>query len=902
MSKKIFGGILHDGKVLNVVGTKGDTGQTGAAGPQGEQGAPFTYADFTTEQLETLRGPQGEQGPQGVQGVQGEKGDPFTYGDFTPQQLASLVGPQGPQGDSAVYDPSSPDTPDFVMANTTGDSTTKAMTQKAVTDEFLAIHKEMSNELTNYTNSNFTMKTDGTFAGNSSNKHGWIAVSEGDKFIYEAVTDSARYAFATSSSSSANTAIPLVTGTSVIEVSQYTSVIISIPAGCSYFLFNSVTSGIENKIYAYNDKFRTGNLLTPDGTYPIPSKVIYEALLRKKNYVQDKVIDSSGNILDSENGDFISTPIPIETNDSLYWKFNTDSTFAGTVLIYDSSMNRLASWLGWNGSNGARTATITTENAAYAVISFSGASGYTPLAKINNIIVWGGKTENGAVSSVDFKADEIRKDLNELGSDETVSILEFVGTNTVSSQKTRVMKSLSVEVGKTYQITLSSKSWSCADVASNANAFMADECLTVNVSSSQGYAVDLATVSEMKYLRPSNIPSLTLTYKATQPYTVFSFRGDEGETVTATIKQLSELSKINSAINDTQKQISDLIDGIGVSQDVVSVNGGKIELEAKFKALTRSKEQGGANQGNKICTLLYFSDLHGYTNILNRILEFDEAFPTYIDDMLHGGDTVNDEYGDANRISESEAPILNVIGNHDNWDASNKQGDSVNGRVLPTKLYTKFIKPFADIDGIGITQPTDAESLGLCYYYKDYVDSKLRLIVLDCMNWDEDEEDWLATTLASANTLGYTVIIADHYCPHSSWIGLRDCTFCSVTDGINTFLNSNAAEIVQNAIDNGLDFALWLFGHHHRDYFGYLADYPTQFAISIDKAANNTSHERDSYRDSVGRTVDCFNIIAIDTTCKVVTVMRIGNNRDKFMRQKNYLTFDYANGKIIGNS
>lgn len=43
---------------------------------------------------------------------------------------------RGPQGDSAVYDPSSPDTPDFVMANTTGQSTTKAMTQKAVTDLF----------------------------------------------------------------------------------------------------------------------------------------------------------------------------------------------------------------------------------------------------------------------------------------------------------------------------------------------------------------------------------------------------------------------------------------------------------------------------------------------------------------------------------------------------------------------------------------------------------------------------------------------------------------------------------------------------------------------------------------------------------------------------------------------
>ena len=54
------------------------------------------------------------------------------------------TGRKGDQGDSAVYDPSSPDTPDFVMANTTGQSTTKAMTQKAVTDELLVVDEELS--------------------------------------------------------------------------------------------------------------------------------------------------------------------------------------------------------------------------------------------------------------------------------------------------------------------------------------------------------------------------------------------------------------------------------------------------------------------------------------------------------------------------------------------------------------------------------------------------------------------------------------------------------------------------------------------------------------------------------------------------------------------------------------
>ena len=52
---------------------KGDTG------PKGE---PFTYDDFTPEQLEGLKGPRGDTGPKGDTGPQGP------------------IGPQGPKGES----------------------------------------------------------------------------------------------------------------------------------------------------------------------------------------------------------------------------------------------------------------------------------------------------------------------------------------------------------------------------------------------------------------------------------------------------------------------------------------------------------------------------------------------------------------------------------------------------------------------------------------------------------------------------------------------------------------------------------------------------------------------------------------------------------------------------------
>ncbi|MCQ2770886.1 MAG: hypothetical protein MJ236_03705 [Clostridia bacterium] len=53
-------------------------------GPEGPRGFPFTYDDFTPEQLEALKG---------------EKGEAFRYEDFTPAQLEGLKGPKGDKGD-----------------------------------------------------------------------------------------------------------------------------------------------------------------------------------------------------------------------------------------------------------------------------------------------------------------------------------------------------------------------------------------------------------------------------------------------------------------------------------------------------------------------------------------------------------------------------------------------------------------------------------------------------------------------------------------------------------------------------------------------------------------------------------------------------------------------------------
>ena len=92
----------------------GSTGGVGPQGPQGEQGPkgdPFTYEDFTEEQLAQLVGPPGPAGPKGdafryedftaeqLEALRGPQGEPFEFADLTPAQIQVLKGPKGDTGD-----------------------------------------------------------------------------------------------------------------------------------------------------------------------------------------------------------------------------------------------------------------------------------------------------------------------------------------------------------------------------------------------------------------------------------------------------------------------------------------------------------------------------------------------------------------------------------------------------------------------------------------------------------------------------------------------------------------------------------------------------------------------------------------------------------------------------------
>ena len=101
-------------------GPEGPRGPQGPEGPQGPKGDPFTYSDFTIDQLQALRGPRGPQGPKGQDGLttsvtvngvkHNQSGGNITLPDYLPKTGGQLTGtlslekaPDGIKFDSSSY-------------------------------------------------------------------------------------------------------------------------------------------------------------------------------------------------------------------------------------------------------------------------------------------------------------------------------------------------------------------------------------------------------------------------------------------------------------------------------------------------------------------------------------------------------------------------------------------------------------------------------------------------------------------------------------------------------------------------------------------------------------------------------------------------------------------------------
>ena len=334
-----------------------------------------------------------------------------------------------------------------------------------------------------------------------------------------------------------------------------------------------------------------------------------------------------------------------------------------------------------------------------------------------------------------------------------------------------------------------------------------------------------------------------------------------------------------------------------------------VENTVNNKVITQFsyKHQDTWSLGQKKITLLHFSDIHGDETNFKGIVQYIRKNKSMLTDVICTGDIVNYQFSEGidwwkNNIGDNR--ILMAIGNHDplvtqgtfDWFGKNA-----------AECYERYFSPYIANWGVNYTQ-------GLCYYYKDYSDVSIRLIVLDGMRWnnikeDAAQEEWFKQKLNDAKEKNLHVIIASHFPPDTSAGNKNnnvnfDCWYSDQRWETEQYglLNQKVADSVDSFQKNGGNFICYIGGHTHGDLFRPLKRYPNQLMVIV---ANASCYEHVNNADcwysrsESDNSQELFNLLNIDTENKILSIVRIGCCFDRYARHIGTISFDYENHKVL---
>lgn len=387
------------------------------------------------------------------------------------------------------------------------------------------------------------------------------------------------------------------------------------------------------------------------------------------------------------------------------------------------------------------------------------------------------------------------------------------------------------------------------------------------------------------------------------------------------------------------RYISDTLDRNNPT-DILSLNP---ESVIKPKLFAMRKGQGGLSSTGGVkpspFVFSHITDCHGITSnqyskpTWLRYLRFSNYYKDlgYIDELIDTGDIVADKFSDSIDWRVDADNVVNVIGNHDtavrigggyDWDGE-----------VGINAYNKFFAPY--IENWGVEQPTDAATLGLCYFYKDYTRtsvygnitnvSKLRAIYVDVMGWNDDEKTWFDDILAGALANNMVVTVIAHFAPVKSR-PIR-CSYTSRTLGIAdadfpyASYNNKCQQMVASVYNfqaAGGSFACYIAGHRHivgiAQIFGEVTIDGVQYDLNDETKPQlivygsagyvNLNNLNDYRRVADTNNQDNFQLVAIDaflgdssvgtTANKVVKAMKIGCNFNRHMQNADVVAVSYG--------
>ena len=320
------------------------------------------------------------------------------------------------------------------------------------------------------------------------------------------------------------------------------------------------------------------------------------------------------------------------------------------------------------------------------------------------------------------------------------------------------------------------------------------------------------------------------------------------------------------------------------------------EFSSKLFNAHRKMNTGNYNSMSApdVFALAHFTDIHGNADAMARVQRVKDKFGDYLDDTICTGDMVTDKLSDGMKFwnEKSDGSVLTCIGNHDSLGA-NGWGNPVDQATL----YATYIAPYM--------AKWSAETVtDKAYYYKDYAEKKIRLVVVDGTIFDPTEQTtqitWLTNTLSGAKTNGYSVIGAVHFPPMPATFQKIECNFSNVTHGTagdmsqfawKTYYHS-ILEAVQAFINDGGDFVCWLSGHTHHNIISYDSGYPSQLFLTNTCAMPSSMFEECDRGFNENR--DAINVVCVDTARKYVKVLRYGANWDDCLRHMGSVVINYS--------
>ncbi|MBQ2272590.1 MAG: metallophosphoesterase [Clostridia bacterium] len=294
---------------------------------------------------------------------------------------------------------------------------------------------------------------------------------------------------------------------------------------------------------------------------------------------------------------------------------------------------------------------------------------------------------------------------------------------------------------------------------------------------------------------------------------------------------------------------------------------------------------------------VHCSDAHAVADPWNRMVEYVNYYKDYISFILHTGDYCGgsqeqyvDFYG---TCAPCQRPIYNCVGNHDTF-TNMPSPDRPRRKSDQATVYRMLFNHPDDWDVVLPDTPYPT------YYYKDFPQSNLRLIVLDCYYDLSEQIAWLAALLSEAKQKGLHVITAMHE-PSDQTVIRPDTTFQTIIpyeEICKDAPKSPFEDTLSDFVREGGILVCNLAGHDHHDGFGYTAG---GVLNSIVECATYWAGWCDGARVKGTRTYDCFNVCSVDANLGILKIIRVGDNCDPYLRAKRVLCYDYVNKKVIFN-